>query len=55
MAYRAGIHKGIRVDYHTVTPSDVDAIDDLTKEFKSRVEEECQKAFANSEVWKISL
>ena len=54
MAYRAGIHKGIKVEFHAVTPMNGEMVNDLTTEFKKKVEEECQIAFANSEVWRVS-
>lgn len=52
-AYRAGLHKGIKVQFHSVTPMDGEMVDDLTKEFEKRIKEEYNKAFENSEVWKI--
>ncbi len=55
MAYRAGIHKGIKVEFHAITPIDDKMVVDLTKEFKNRVEEEYQTAFSNSEVVRWSL
>lgn len=54
MAYRAGIYKGIKVEFHAVTPMNSDMVNDLTTEFKNRVEEEYQISFANSEVWRVS-
>jgi len=54
LAYRAGLHKGINIQFHAVTPMDSETVNDLTAEFKQRVEEEYQKSFSNKEVWKIS-
>jgi hypothetical protein len=54
LAYSAGIHRGIKVEFHAVTPLNTDAVNDLITEFKRKVEEEYQKAFANTEVWRIS-
>lgn len=53
-SYRAGIHKGIRVQFHAVTPVNIDSVDNLINEFKRLVEEEYQKSFNNGEVWTIS-
>ena len=54
MAYRAGIHKGIKVEFHALTPINNDMLDDLTNEFKKRIEEEYQIAYSKSEIWRIS-
>jgi hypothetical protein len=54
MAYRAGIFRGMKVQFHAVTPIHGEAVNNLTEEFKKKVEEEYQIAFANSEVWRIS-
>jgi len=50
LAYRAGIHKGIKVEFHAVTPMNGEMVNDLTTEFKKRVEDEYQTAFGNGEV-----
>ena len=49
-AYEAGIHRGIRVEFHAVIPMDGKAVEDLTDVFKKRVQEEYEKAYSNSEV-----
>jgi hypothetical protein len=54
MAYRAGIYKGIKVEFHAVTPMNGEMVNDLTTEFKKKVEDEYQIAFANGEVWRVS-
>lgn len=54
MAHKAGIHRGIKVEFHAVIPMNGDMVNDLTNEFKNKVEEEYQIAFANSEVWRVS-
>ena len=54
MAYRAGIFRGMKVQFNAITPMDETMVDDLTKEFKKKVEEEYQIAFTNSEVWRVS-
>lgn len=53
LAYSAGIHKGIRVDFHALEPMDGRMVDSLVDEFHKRVSEECQKAYANSEIYRI--
>jgi len=45
LAHQSGIHRGLRVEFHAVTPMDDKQVDDLTKEFNRRVEEEYQKYF----------
>lgn len=52
-AYRAGVHRGIRVDFYSVTPMDEKSVNDLTDAFKKRVEEEYQIAYANDEVVRV--
>ena len=52
-AYRAGIHKGIRVEFHSITPMDNKSVEDLTDVFKKKVEKEYQIAYSNDEVIKI--
>jgi hypothetical protein len=54
IAYRAGVSKGIKVEFHAVIPNNDEMVNDLTNEFKKIVEQECQIAFANNEVWHIS-
>lgn len=54
MAYQAGIHKGIRVEFHAVVPRNGEAIESLVSEFKRRLNEEYQKAYSNSEVWRVA-
>ena len=53
-AFRAGIHKGIKVNFHAIVPMNGEAVNDLTDEFNKRIEEEYQTAFSNSEVYRIS-
>ena len=52
LAYRAGLHKGITVEFHSVIPMYGEMVNDLTNEFKKRIEDEYQKAFSNGEVVK---
>jgi hypothetical protein len=54
LAYRAGIHKGIKVKFHAITPMDGVAVDDLIHKFNQKVEEEFQKAYNDNEVWRVS-
>lgn len=54
LAFRAGISKGIRVEFCALQPLDGKMVDNLIDEFKKRVSDEYQKAFENSEVWRIS-
>jgi hypothetical protein len=54
LAYQAGIHKGIRVEFHTVEPMNMEAVESLVSEFKRRLNEEYQKVYSNSEVWQIT-
>jgi hypothetical protein len=54
MAYRAGIYRGIKVEFHAVTPMSAEMENNLMTHFKNRVEEEYQIAFVNSEVWRVS-
>jgi len=53
LAYQAGIHKGIRVEFHAVEPMNGEAVESLVSEFKRRLNEEYQKAYSNSEVWRV--
>ena len=52
LAFHAGISKGIKVEFHAVTPMNSETVEDYINEFKSKREDEYQKAFANTEVWK---
>tara|TARA_R110002167_G_C12348173_1_gene621893 strand:+ start:55 stop:297 length:243 start_codon:yes stop_codon:yes gene_type:complete len=52
-SYRAGIHKGIRVEFHAITPMNDKSVEDLTDAFKKRVEEEYQISYSNDEVIRI--
>lgn len=52
LSYRAGLHKGIKVEFHAITPMDGRAVDNLVSEFKRRLDEEYLIAFKNSEVWR---
>jgi hypothetical protein len=54
LAFRAGISKGIRVEFCALQPMDGRMVDNLSDEFKKRVSDEYRKAFENSEVWRIS-
>ena len=54
LAYQAGIHKGIRVEFHAIEPMTGEAVDSLVSEFKRRLNEEYQKAYSNSEVWRVA-
>lgn len=53
-AYKAGIHKGIRVEFHSVVPMDSKSVENLTGDFKNLVDEEYRKAYSNDEVFRIS-
>ena len=53
LAYQAGIHKGMVVQFHAVEPINGDAVENLVSEFNKRINEEYQKAYANSEVWRV--
>jgi len=53
MAYRAGIYKGIKVEFHAVIPMNDNMVNDLVTEFKKKVGQEFQIAFTNSEVYRI--
>jgi hypothetical protein len=52
-SHRAGIHKGIRVEFHAITPMNDKSVEDLTDAFKKRVEEEYQISYSNYEVIRI--
>lgn len=52
-AYRAGIHKGIRVEFHAVMPMDGSMVSNLISEFKKKVDEEYKIAYVNDEVIRI--
>jgi len=54
LAYQAGIHRGIRVEFHALEPSNLENAKKLVDEFKNRVYKEFENAFKNAEVWKIS-
>ena len=54
LAFRAGISKGIRVEFHALQPMDGRMVDDLTSEFNKRISDEYQKSYENSEVWRVS-
>ncbi len=41
LAHRAGIHKGISVEFHSVIPINDENVDDLTEKFKERVDKKC--------------
>ena len=45
MAHRSGISKGIRVEFHAVTPMNSETVEDYIDEFKRRLEDEYQKSF----------
>jgi hypothetical protein len=53
LSYKAGLHKGIKVQFHAVTPMDGRAVDNLVSEFKRRLDEEYQISFSNSEVYRV--
>ena len=53
LAYQAGIHRGIKVEFHAVIPMDDRNVEDLTDVFKKRVQEEYEKAYSNSEIISI--
>jgi predicted transcriptional regulator len=54
LAFRAGIQKGIRVEFCALQTFNKKMVNDLTTEFNKRVSDEYKKAFENSEVWRIS-
>ena len=54
LAYQAGIHKGIRVEFHAIHPMSINHVEDLVSEFKKRLNDEYQKAYQNSEVWRVA-
>lgn len=39
-AYQVGLFKGIKVEFHAVSPFNDDMVDDLISEFKKRVQSE---------------
>lgn len=53
LAYQAGIHKGIRVEFHAIEPMNGESVESLVSEFKRRLNEEYQKAYSNNEVWRV--
>ena len=53
LAYRAGLHRGIRVEIHAMQPMDDKAVDDLTDVFQQRLEDEYREAQSKGEVWRI--
>lgn len=50
-AFRAGLFKGVRVQFHAVTPMNSDAVNNLVDEFNRRIKEEYEKAFNSGQVW----
>ncbi len=54
MAYRAGIHKGITVEFHALQPIDGRAVENLTSAFYDKIWETFQKAYDNNEVWRVA-
>ncbi len=51
-SYQAGLHKGIKVNFHAVEPMNESSKESLVSEFLKRVNDEYNKAYGNLEVWK---
>lgn len=45
LALQTGIHRGIKVEFHAVTPFNTKMVDELVVEFKKRVETEYNKLY----------
>lgn len=53
LAYQAGIHKGMKVEFHALEPMNDEAVESLVNEFKRRLNEEYQKAYSDGEVLRL--
>lgn len=53
LAHRAGVHNGIRVEFHAITPVDDESVENLLTKFEKLVDKEYQRAMSNGEVWRI--
>ena len=52
-AYKAGIHKGLKIEFHAITPMNGEMVNDLIDVFNKKVIDEYQLAFENNEVWRV--
>ena len=50
LAYRSGISKGIRIEWHSIIPTNETTINETLKEFKKRVDQEFQISLNSGDV-----
>ena len=51
-AYRSGLHKGMRLQFHATEPQSSECAEGLINEVKKVLNDEYQKAYDNGEVWR---
>ncbi len=52
IAYRSGMHKGARFEFHAIEPVSKESVENLVSEFKQRLNDEYQKSYVNGDVWR---
>jgi hypothetical protein len=51
-AYRSGLHKGMKLQFHAVEPQSSEYAERLVGDIKRILDDEYQKSYNNSEIWR---